>query len=288
MRDDGLNIGRRRWILVGLLAAGFASIYALDLQWSQLLPNAGGIHTAGQFFARALSPALSYESAVPLHTPPLLIKALAAAWQTILFAAAALSLALVGGAVLGFFASTALWLPAGAHEPSSGRPLGAALLGVMHALIRLLITLMRSVHELLWAVLFLAAFGLSQMSAVIALALPCAGILAKIFAELVDEAPSEAAYALRAAGASRLQVFCFALIPCAMPDILAYVLYRFECLLRTSAVLGFFGFPTLGFYIAAAFENLHYGELWSYLYTLLILIVIADWWSGLFRRELLR
>jgi phosphonate transport system permease protein len=51
-------------------------------------------------------------------------------------------------------------------------------------------------------------------------------------------------------------------------------------------VLGFFGFPTLGYYLAASFENLYYGEVWTYLYVLLGLIVLVDWWSGRLRREL--
>ena len=64
----------------------------------------------------------------------------------------------------------------------------------------------------------------------------------------------------------------------------AYTFYRFECALRSSAVLGFFGFPTLGFYLAASFENLYYGEVWTYLYTLFVLIVVVEWWSGIIRR----
>ena len=51
-------------------------------------------------------------------------------------------------------------------------------------------------------------------------------------------------------------------------------------------VLGFFGFPTLGYYIAASFENLHYGEVWTYLYTLIALVLVVDVWSGGLRRRL--
>jgi phosphonate transport system permease protein len=90
---------------------------------------------------------------------------------------------------------------------------------------------------------------------------------------------------MRDAGASPLQVFFVALVPRALPDMLAYAFYRFECALRSSAVLGFFGFPTLGYYIAASFENLVYGEVWTYLYALFILVATADWWSGALRRR---
>jgi len=135
-------------------------------------------------------------------------------------------------------------------------------------------------------VLCLAAFGLSELSAVIAIAIPYSGTLAKVFSELIDEAPRDAAHALRAAGASPVAVFIVGLLPRALPDCAAYALYRFECALRSSAVLGFFGYPTLGFFISASFENLHYGEVWTYLYTLLLLVVVVDWWSGAVRRRL--
>ena len=150
---------------------------------------------------------------------------------------------------------------------------------------RVVIVGMRSVHELLWAVLFLAAFGLNSASAVIAIAIPYAGTLAKVFSEMIDEASRDAGHALRAAGASPLQVFCFGLLPRAVPDMSAYAFYRFECAVRSSAILGFFGFPTLGYFISAAFENLHYGEVWTYLYVLSALVIGIEIWSGAMRRR---
>lgn len=276
---------RRRWLLAGIVATGIWSAWQLDLTLAALLPGEGGIRLAAEFFLHALTPALTYEGDVPVDTPPLWMKVLQAAWATVLFASAAMSLAIAGGMLLGFTASSRLWL----RPPRGRHPLRIARLGVgwiLYSATRIVITLMRSIHELLWAVLFLAALGLSQLSAVVALALPCMGILAKIFAELVDEAPRGPAESLEAGGASPLQVYLFALVPQALPDILAYVFYRFECALRSSAVLGFFGYPTLGFYMAASFENLHYAEVWTYLLTLALLVALVDWWSGLVRREL--
>ena len=52
-------------------------------------------------------------------------------------------------------------------------------------------------------------------------------------------------------------------------------------------MLGFFGFPTLGYHIAASFENLHYGEVWTYLYVLFALILLVDAWSGRLRQAVL-
>ena len=144
---------------------------------------------------------------------------------------------------------------------------------------------MRSVHELLWAVIFLAAFGLTPLSAVIALSIPYGGTLAKVFSEMLEETPREGLRALRGAGATTLQALIFGLVPRAIPDMSAYTLYRFECALRSAAVLGFFGYETLGLYIRSSFENLHYGEVWTYLYVLLAMILALEAWSfGLRRR----
>ena len=142
---------------------------------------------------------------------------------------------------------------------------------------------MRSVHEVLWAVIFLAAFGLTPLAAVVAIAIPYGGTLAKIFSEMIDEAPRDAAMALRAAGASELQVYGFGLVPRALPDMTAYAFYRFECALRSSAVLGFFGLETLGREIHQAFTSENYGEVWTHLYVLLALVIVFDAWSGRLR-----
>jgi phosphonate transport system permease protein len=262
-------IGTRGGVLIAIAIAGVVAFASLGLGPSQLVPQRGGLEVVRGFFARAVSPALSYEASyVPEGVAPIWAKALGAAGKTVIFAAAAMSLALVLGIVLGYPASAAAGLPRAVY--------GAT---------RLLISSMRSVHELLWAVLFLAAFGLTPFSAVVALAIPYGGTLAKIFSEMVDEAPRGSAQALSAAGATRAQAFFFGLVPRALPDMSSYAFYRFECAVRASAVLGFFGYETLGYFIRASFENLHYGEVWTYLYTLLGLVVMIDLWSGSLRRR---
>lgn len=277
--------GRRGLVLLGIAAAGLWAARSLGLDPGDLVPGEGGLRVARDLFSRALSPAWTYEArVVPEGTRPLLLKALDAAGATVSLAVAAISLALFAGLPLGFAASTATWV----DEPTARGP-GAPrrlLRSVSYGAARLLIALLRSVHELLWAVLLLAAMGLSQLSAVVAIAIPYAGTLAKVFSEILDEAPRESASALRASGASPAQVFLFGLLPRALPDMCAYAFYRFECALRSSAVLGFFGFPTLGYYLAVSFENLHYGEVWTYLYTLLGLVLLADLWSRAIRRRL--
>jgi phosphonate transport system permease protein len=272
-------------VLLGLLGAGTWAFFHLGLAFGDLVPSAGGLEVAREFFSSALSPALESEADfVPPGTPPLLLASLEAAATTLLYAAAAMSLALAFGIVLGFFGSTAWW----AGDPVAGRGwLRRSLAPVVYGATRFIIGFMRSVHEVLWAVLFLAAFGLTPLAAVVAIAIPYGGTLAKIFAEMVDEAPRGAAFALRGAGASGLQVFWFGLVPRAAPDMLAYGFYRFECALRASTVLGFFGYETLGREIEQAFESTNYGEVWTHLYVLIALVVVFDAWSGRLRRRLI-
>ena len=274
-------IGPRGWVVLSLLASGVWAAVTLGLDLGQLIPTSGGWSVAAGFLARAVSPALTYEAAlVPAGTQPLLIKAAEAARVTVAIAAAALSLALVSGGTLGLCASRFWWR---GRAPGWVRGLP---LGVVYSSLRALIALLRSVHELFWAVLLLAAFGLGNLTAVVAIAIPYTGVLAKIFSELIDETPRDTATALGDLGASRFQAFVFGLLPQALPDMAAYAFYRFECALRSSAILGFFGFPTLGYYLAASFENLHYGEVWTYLYALFALVALVDWWSGQLRRRL--
>ena len=275
----------RLWLVVAIALASAWAATTLHLGSSPFLA-AGGLDTLSEFLGRAITPAIDYERAPPPGTAPLLWKALAAAGNTLVFAGAAMSLALAVGLPLGLLASSAWWVEAGSGRKGRLNRLLAVVAPAVYAGTRIVIAMMRSIHELLWAVLLLAGFGLNDLSAIVAIAIPYSGTLAKVFSELIDEAPRECARALRAAGAGPVQVFVFGLLPIAAPDIGAYSFYRFECALRSSAVLGFFGFPTLGYYIAASFENLHYAEVWTYLYVLVALVIVFDWWSGAVRRRL--
>ncbi len=274
------TLGRRARVCLAIALSGAVAYLALGLSLDGLVPHAGGARIAREFFAAALSPALDYESSfVPDGAPPFLARVLDALRRTIVFAAAATSAALVPAVVLGFLASSSWW----ARERAGRRTRVAAPL--VQGATRLLIAGMRSVHELLWAVVLLAAFGLESGTAVLALAIPYAGVLAKVFAEMLDEADDAAARALTAAGASPAQVFLFGRLPRAAPDMAAYAFYRFECAVRSSAVLGFFGFETIGYYVHASFDNLHYREVWTYLYALVAVVLLLEGWSAALRRR---
>jgi len=273
-------------LLLAILTGALLSWLCLGLSLEDLVPREGGRSILALFMEGALNPALDYEAtSVPEGTPPLLAKVADAALNTLLFAIAGMSLALVFGLVLGFLGSTSWWATDGAYSPLGRGPL-RRIMPLLYAGVRALIALMRSVHELLWAILFLAAFGLNNFSAVIAIAIPYGGTLAKVFSEMLDEAPANAAEAYRAIGAGPLTAFLFGLLPRALPDLCAYTFYRFECAVRASAVLGFFGYQTLGYHLELAFRDANFREVWTYVYTMVAMVLVLEAWSASFRKRI--
>ncbi len=268
-------MSRRRWVLLSVPLAGLAAAIVLRLDPRDLLPQNASLLM--RFLGAAVQPAWTSEGT----GRPLLPLILEAIRFTVAFASAGVSLALALALPLGFLASRAAW----EGDPGEHRGRRHVLAPGVTAGTRGLIAGLRSVHELLWAMLLLAAFGRSDLAAVFAIALPYAGVLAKIFSEMIDETPRDAARAVRAAGGTTAQVFLLGLLPRALPDLASYSFYRFECGLRSAAILGFFGFPTLGYHLAASFENLHYREVWTWLWVLFLLVLLADTWSGRLRRR---
>ena len=269
----------RRLLIVALILLAAGSAAWLDLSWRGLQPGRGGWELAGRFFAGALAPAWDYEdrSGLPATAAPFLSQVIAATINTLRIALAAVSLSLVMGLALGFCACSAWW-------PESPRAQRGPR--VLWLTARATMTFLRSVHELIWATLFLAAFGLTPLTAALAIALPYSGTLAKVFAEMCEESPEDTRIAFRSLGADPRQFYFLGLMPRVAAELCAYSLYRFECGLRSAAVLGFLGIATLGHSLSLSFENLHYREVWSYLYALLALVLVFDFWSGAVRRAM--
>ncbi len=250
---------------------------SLDLSWSGLTPNAGGLDLLSDFLRAALHPALDYQTTgLPEGTPPFAVALGSALLRTLAFAAAGLGLSLVLGLPLGLACSEHFWSSA----PSPGR-----LAKLAAGTARLIAALARSIHELLWAVLFLAALGLIPALSVLAIAMTYAGTLAKLFGELLDEQTEQREDTLALLGATRLGAFGFGRVVPALPALLAYTFYRFECAVRSAAVLGFLGLPTLGLRIELAFENRHFAEVWTYLYVLIAVVLALELWSARLRRR---
>lgn len=143
---------------------------------------------------------------------------------------------------------------------------------------------LRSVHELFWALIFMQVFGLGVTTGLLAIGLPYVGIFAKVYAEYLD-ATDPGPRAVLPPKTSALSAFLFARLPLAAREIATYWLYRIECGIRSSAVLGFVGLPTLGFQLDTFFKQGRYGAVAAIL--LIYFAVIASIRLWLRRRLLL-
>lgn len=264
---------RRRVVVLvsGLVLLG--CFWWLEIGWGDLVPKDRGRALAGEFFSKALAPAMDFEGEGLVREGTFLGKVAGTLWLTFRFALVAVSLALVVGFFGALLATKGWW----------GRARWQFRL--LRAAVRGLATFLRSIHELLWALLFLAALGTTPAAAITALALPYLGTFTKIFSEILDEAPGSAARVTAAGGATGL-VTALVLVWQALPDLWSYALYRLECAVRSSAVLGFVGVPTTGYEIATAFEDGHYREIWTHLYALLGLVLVLEVLGARVRQKL--
>jgi len=144
-------------------------------------------------------------------------------------------------------------------------------------IIRILCALVRSVHELFWALIFLQIFGLHPLTGILALGLPYAATFAKVYAEIIEEGDRRAYDAIRH-HSGFISAFFYSRIPDLWPHLKTYTSYRLECGLRSSAVLGFVGLPTLGYYLNTAFLEGQYSEVWALLILFYILIGGIRYW----------
>lgn len=272
----------RRFILLfffTLLALGF---WKFGFQFNQLPEGADPWQIAKNFFSAALSPAIEDQNpSLPEGADPFISRLWDNLLNTLRYAFIAMSMALPLGLILGFFASKSWW------PQLSGKNRWLLFLpAICYSVVRIFVTFIRSIHELIWILFFGACIGDSPLAACFAIALPFAGTLAKVFSEMLDEQNDEASNLLKSSGASGWQSFIAARFPQALPDILSYTMYRLECAIRASAVLGFVGMETIGLSIKQSFTNNYYNEVWTELYLLIIVVIFFDLLSSFIRRRL--
>lgn len=174
-----------------------------------------------------------------------------ALWQTVSFALLGVIIALVCGAPLALVY----------HKPS----------------IAAMCSFIRSIHEIFWALLFLQIFGLSPLTGILAIALPYGATFARVFSDILQQAPTTTLQTLPYR-TDRISRYLYGRLAHVLVPVRAYVRYRFECALRSSAVLGFVGMPTLGFYLETAFRQGHYHQGAALLMLFIALIGTIPYW----------
>ncbi len=250
------------WFLAGLALLTIASFWSLDLQWSKFL-GADAARKMGRFLAELLSP--STDAAF-------LGKLALASLETIAMSALGTLLAVLGGLALALPASRTH-----AEDPARWR-----------APTRVILNALRSIPELVWAALLIIAAGLGPFAGTLALGLHTTGVLGRLFAEAIENAPAGPAFALRARGVGAGRVFLYATLPQILPQLLSYTLYRWENNIRAAAVLGVVGGGGLGQLLAFHMGLFHMAETSSILIAMILLVTLVDFASYLARRILQR
>jgi phosphonate transport system permease protein len=142
-------------------------------------------------------------------------------------------------------------------------------------LVRISLAFTRAIHELFWALIFLQIFGLNTLTALLAIVIPYSATLAKVYAEILQEHDT---FGDTLRGRDKLSYFIYTKIPDALPHLISYTKYRFECALRSTAILGFVGITTLGYYLSSSFMQGYYHEVWFILILFYILIATIKQW----------
>jgi phosphonate transport system permease protein len=199
------------------------------------------------------------------------------AWRTVAIATAGMTLALLLAIPLTLASTAALSV--------------SALSGRMHALpfllrqaIRWLLIVLRSVPELVWALVFVRVVGLGPTAGVLAIALTYSGMLGKVYGEILESGESHATTSLLRNGSGRLQAFVYGLLPTNAPELTSYTVYRWECAIRSSAVLGFVGAGGLGQQMDMSMKMFNGAEVSTMLLAFIFLVWLADLASSALRR----
>jgi phosphonate transport system permease protein len=254
----------RFWLIAAALAL-LASLAQAGVLQRDIM-NPGGWPQVARFLRAALQPALA---------PDFLQLTLQASLITFAYAVCGLAISLGIGFVGGLLSSEVWWL---SHRQANMRAPWFIMRG--------LLAVPRAIHEVIWGLFFINIFGLDPLSGILALGIPFGAITAKVFSEILDETPRGPLNALLTAGASPLKAFGYSLLPQALPNLLSYAFYRFECAIRSASVLGLIGAGGLGYQILLSLQSLRYEEMWTLIYALCLLSGLTDLWSARLRAYL--
>ncbi|ANY89286.1 MULTISPECIES: PhnE/PtxC family ABC transporter permease [Pseudomonas] len=217
----------------------------------------------------------------PAHDADFLSLLFEATLQTLAVATAGMALALLLAVPTSLLASRALSLRAASR---GGRP--GMWSRMLRMPVRALLVFLRSVPEIVWALLFVRAVGLGPTAGVLAIAITYAGMLGKVYAEIFESVDQRPAHALLQAGSGRLMAFFYGILPGAAAEVVSYTVYRWECAVRASVVMGFVGAGGLGQQIDLSMRMFAGAEVASMLLAFLVLVMLADLLSRFLRGRL--
>ncbi|MBI2468166.1 MAG: phosphonate ABC transporter, permease protein PhnE [Candidatus Rokubacteria bacterium] len=148
------------------------------------------------------------------------------------------------------------------------------------------LNLLRTIPEIVWALIFVFAVGLGPFPGVLALGFHTGGVLGKLFGEVLEDVEPRPLEALQAGGGSRPAVLLYGILPQAIPQFVAYALYRWEVNIRAAAVLGFVGAGGLGQRVHIAISLFLENELLTLILAIYLMVTLVDVLSGWLRRRI--
>ncbi|MBI3480216.1 MAG: ABC transporter permease [Nitrosomonadales bacterium] len=216
----------------------------------------------------------------PAHSREFLLLMLEATWQTISIATAGLTLALLGAIPLTLLATKSLSVSL--LESGRMRLAGA----VIRQGARWLLVLLRSVPELVWALLLVRIVGLGPTAGVLAIALTYIGMLGKVYAEILESSEAHATQSLLKNGSGRLAALFYGALPASAAELVSYTTFRWECAIRGSVVMGFVGAGGIGQRMDESMKMLAGDEVFTMLIIFVLLVACADLVSTFLRKRL--
>jgi phosphonate transport system permease protein len=257
-----------------------ATLIALLLLWPMLMASefkpwilldAQSLGATGHFLSSFFPPA---------HSREFLLLILEATWQTIAIATAGLTLALLGAIPLTLLATESLSV----SRLESGRMRFDS--AVIRQVARWLLVLLRSVPELVWALLLVRIVGLGPTAGVLAIALTYSGMLGKVYAEILESSEAHATQSLLKNGSGRLAALCYGALPASASELVSYTTFRWECAIRGSVVMGFVGAGGIGQRMDESMKMLAGDEVSTMLVIFVLLVACADLVSTFLRKRL--
>ncbi|MGN1288514.1 MAG: phosphonate ABC transporter, permease protein PhnE [Bradyrhizobium sp.] len=153
-------------------------------------------------------------------------------------------------------------------------------------IVRRLLEFARTVPGIVFALIFVIAFGLGPMAGVLAIAIHTTGALGKLFAEIVENADMKPVEGIRSTGASWLSCMRFAILPQVSAGYASYALLRFEINVREASVMGFVGAGGIGQELVVAIRKFYYSDVSAILVTIIVTVFIIDISTGWLRGRL--
>lgn len=164
-----------------------------------------------------------------------------------------------------------------------GAPFRRGLRMAVYFFARGILSIFRSIPEFVWAFMFVRAVGLGPFPGVLAIGIAYGGMLGKVYSEIFESVNYRPLEALQSLGANKLQIFFYGWFPQALPNFVSYTLYRWECAVRASAILGLVGAGGLGQQIEISMRMFNFNEVLTILMILFLMVAGVDYLSAKLR-----